>query len=122
MDTEELVRRIYLGDRAVTGYELRSWADEFRIYIDSISVINGDSWVPDEDPEYPHAKLLFKGVKSVSFSPAGALPNDYIDELKYRKREVDGFAEFELRCSSTDDVESVSVTITVVADTLSLKT
>lgn len=121
MLNEDLIQRIYLGDRGVLGFELRSDINEFRIYVSSISLISGDIWNPDIDTEYPNAKLLFKGVRSLLISPPGSIPNDYIHSLKTGKFDAESGTEFLLECDASLENETVSATIHVVAESISIE-
>lgn len=121
MSYEQFLKTIYLGDRGVMGYELRSDLEEFRILIDSISLITGDAWDPNCDPEFPNAKLLFTGVKAVTFSPPGALPNDYIHSLICSRSEAMDALDFILECDASDSHGSVMMTIKVSANSISLE-
>ncbi len=77
---EDFLKTVYIGDRACKGYIVESWEKRFSLIVDSISRIRSPSgiWEFDTSEDIEDGHLVFEGVTSLSFSPSGPLPNDYI--------------------------------------------
>lgn len=77
---EQLLRSVYLGDRACKGMFIDSVNRRFEVVVDLISRIRSPDglWHYYSSEDIPDGRLVFEGVTAVSFDPPGPLPNDYI--------------------------------------------
>lgn len=84
MTPSEFIGRIYLGDRGIHSIELIGDERTVRVNASAIAVIKPGRthWAPDDGAlEIEPAVLLFSGVESVRFEPAGPVPNDYFTDF-----------------------------------------
>lgn len=81
MKPAEFVKTIYLGDRACKGIFIHAWERRIEVWVDGISRVRGESWNFYADEDIPDGRIVFSGVRSLRFDPAGPIPNDYIDSL-----------------------------------------
>lgn len=83
MNPTELLKTIYLGDRACKAIEIDGWNAQVSVHVDVISRIRSTSGIWDyfTDEDIVDGRLVFTGVKSLRMEPSGPLPNDLINEL-----------------------------------------
>ncbi|HEY1184905.1 MAG TPA: DUF6258 family protein [Bryobacteraceae bacterium] len=89
MDPEQLIKTIYLGDRAVKAVLIDSWKERVAIQVDEISRLRpgSTSWDFYTDEDISDGWLVFTGVREIVFDPPGPLPDDYICGLSVVGRE-----------------------------------
>lgn len=90
MTPTELVRTIYLGDRACRRIIVDGWGKSVSLQVDLISRIRSSSgeWDFYADEDIEDGFLVFEGVTSFRFEPQGLVPNDWIDITDVRKQEA----------------------------------
>ncbi|MEQ8767158.1 MAG: DUF6258 family protein [Planctomycetota bacterium] len=76
-----LVKTIYLGDRACQSITLDGQHRKVVIRVDLISRVRGESWDFYSHEDIPHGQLVFCDVQSVRFDPSGPMPNDLMNDL-----------------------------------------
>jgi hypothetical protein len=79
----ELLKTVYLGDRACKAISLEGWNKRVVVHVDVISRIRSDtgSWDFYTAEDIPDGRLVFGEVLRVRFDPSGPVPNDLINEL-----------------------------------------
>lgn len=84
MRPTELVKTIYLGDRACKSIAIDGWNRRVAIQVDEISRVRSASgnWECYNDENIMDGLIIFTEVGSISFEPPGPIPNDYIDDLE----------------------------------------
>lgn len=83
MHPTELLKTIYLGDRACKALSLEGWAKRVVLHVDVISRIRSDtgSWDFYTAEDTPDGRLVFADVLGVRLDPSGPVPNDLINEV-----------------------------------------
>jgi hypothetical protein len=84
MTPAELLKTIYLGDRACKGIYIDGWNGSVSLHVDVISRIRSPSgtWDYYADEDIPDGRLVFTGVTGIRFDPSGPVPNDLIHEIR----------------------------------------
>lgn len=84
MTPAELLKTVYLGDRACKGVYVESWSRRVSLHVDVISRIRSRSgtWDYYTDEDIPDGRLVFTGVTAIRFDPPGPVPNDLIHEIR----------------------------------------
>jgi hypothetical protein len=83
MTPTELLKTVYLGDRACKAILLEGWDKRVVVHVDVISRIRSEtgSWDFYTAEDIPDGRLVFAEVRQVRFEPSGPVPNDLINEL-----------------------------------------
>ena len=81
MTPPDLLRTIYLGDRACKRILLDGWNDRVAVQVNTISRVRDPSghWNFYISEDIDEGWIVFSGVRAVRFDPSGPLPNDYIE-------------------------------------------
>jgi hypothetical protein len=84
MTPAELLKTIYLGDRACKGIYIDSWNQKVSVHVDVISRIRSPSgtWDHYTNEDIPDGRLVFTGVTAIQFDPPGPVPNDLINGIQ----------------------------------------
>ena len=84
MRPTELVKTIYLGDRACKSIAIDGWNRRVAMQVDEISRVRSASgnWECYNDENIMDGLIVFTEVGSISFDPPGPIPNDYINDLE----------------------------------------
>src|SRR4051812_22809070 len=84
MKPNELLKTVYLGDRACKGIYIESWNGRVSLHVDVISRIRSPSgtWDYYTDEDIPDGRLVFTDVSAIRFDPSGPVPNDLINEIR----------------------------------------
>ena len=121
MTPAELLRTIYLGDRACKGIDIQGWQRRVSVLVDVISRIRNPAgtWDFYSDEDIPDGRLVFTGVTAVRFDPSGPVPNDFIEVSIAETRVLPSGKEeyvFVLAVGSVDDAGmSTEVTVEIHA-------
>lgn len=112
---DQLLKSVYLGDRACTGFILDAVKRRFEVVVDLISRIRSHDglWNYYSKEDIPDGRLVFENVTAVSLDPPGPLPNDYILGVSVEPQE-DQFV-FKVKVASVEAESSSEVTITIHA-------
>jgi len=112
---DQLLKSVYLGDRACRGLRLDTVNKRFEVVVDLISRIRSADglWNYYSEEDIPDGRLVFENVSAVSLEPPGPLPNDYILGISVEQQE-DRFV-FKIRVASVEAEGSCEVTITIHA-------
>jgi hypothetical protein len=119
----ELVKTIYLGDRACKSITINGWDERVVIQVDEISRVRSASgnWDYYNDENITDGLLVFSEVKSILFTPPGPIPNDYINDLRAEPL-PDAYYRFTFSvCSANESSESTEVLVTIDAKRLHLE-
>lgn len=127
MTPTELLKTIYLGDRACRSICVNGWNKQVVIQVDTISRIRDatGAWNYYTSEDIPGGQLVFGDVEAVRFDPGGPLPNDLVNALT-ASLIVDSTRSkplytFVISISSVDDVgTSTEVVIEIKAGDLHL--
>ena len=114
---EALLKTIYLGDRACKAIHIEGFAQQVSVQVDEISRIRSSSglWEYYNEENIIDGFLVFTGVKEISFSPSGPVPNDYISEIKIENVD-EGYYRFQLSIASVgSDAQSDEVLVNIVS-------
>jgi hypothetical protein len=131
MQPAEFIKTIYLGDRACQNLLIDGWNERVVIQVDCISRIRSASghWDFYTDEDINEGLIVFTGVRSITFSPQGPIPNDLINSLEVLSLESESVSEnseqayvFQLSVGSVDSQGHMAeVTITIVAGCIHLE-
>jgi hypothetical protein len=88
MNPRELLKTVYLGDRACKGVYIDGWKSKVSIHIDVISRIRSRSgtWDYYTAEDIADGCLVFTEVTNIRLDPSGPVPNDLINEIKVDDR------------------------------------
>jgi hypothetical protein len=80
---DELLRSIYLGDRACKAVLIESWKKSVAIQVDCISFLRPGRVIWDfyTDKDVVDGWLVFDNVSRFHMEPSGPIPNDRINEI-----------------------------------------
>ena len=121
MTPSQFLQTLYLGDRACMGLVIDCWNARVEMVVDRISRIRSvsEGWNFDETGDIEKGRLVFEKVTSLSFSPAGPLPNDVI--LEIHAEPVGDGHRFTIKIASVNNQgNSTEVTVDIVASGLFL--
>lgn len=84
-----MIERIYLGDRAVNGFEIENQDEIVRIKIDCISRLEKgtDNWSFYDKEDIEDGYMVFHKVYFLEIYPSGIIPGDYIIDYSFTKIE-----------------------------------
>lgn len=85
MNSIDVFKTIYLGDRACKKIIFDTWDRIIKTQIDNISRVRGENWGFHESEDLVNGYIVMKNVKNFNFSPNGVLPNDYINFFQLKK-------------------------------------
>jgi hypothetical protein len=87
MNAEEIIKTIYLGDRACKKILVDAWNNRFCLQVSVISRLKEgtDTWNYYSDEDVENGWLVFTDCSYISLKPDGFIPNDYIDGIDVRK-------------------------------------
>jgi hypothetical protein len=125
MNPKEFLATVYLGDRGCKKILIDGWSNKLGLQVNCISRIRDDkpmnSWGYYNDEDVDDGWLVFSGLRSVSFTPSGPVPND---ELEIKDvREVDGDYVFTISAGSGNEkAEITEVIIEFTAESVSVET
>lgn len=79
----QLLQTIYLGDRCCKAVLIDSWNQRVAIQVTNITRLKPDAktWDFYTDADIKDGWLVFTNVRTICFKPAGAVPNDLINEV-----------------------------------------
>ncbi|QSI33304.1 hypothetical protein GNX71_28545 [Variovorax sp. RKNM96] len=121
MTPEEFLRTVYLGDRACKSIVLDGWKSELKIQIDCISRARSTHWDYYTAEDLPDGYVVFEGVESVVFEPAGHMPNDWIELASVASINQSGLHRFVFSAGAADKLgNTVEVAITIIASAVAL--
>jgi hypothetical protein len=109
MTPTELLKTVYLGDRACKAVSLQGWEKRVTVHVEVISRIRGQagSWDFYTAEDIPDGQLVFAEVRRTRFDPSGPIPNDLINELVVSKIDESSLGKpvytFRLSVDSVDD-------------------
>ena len=92
----DLIKTIYLGDRACKSILLDSWNNELKIQVDCISRVRGKAWDFYTAEDLENGYLVFEGLKRFSISPSGIIPNDLINDIVAEQSGDEYFIKFSI--------------------------
>lgn len=125
---DEMVKTLYLGDRACKRIIIDGWRKLFAIQVDKISRIRNPSgqWGFYSDEDIVDGMIVFEGVSSFEFAPPGFVPSDWIEFVGVDQisEKTEGESHFKLTLSlgAVDQQgEAKEVTLTVCANSLYLE-
>jgi hypothetical protein len=105
----EFVKTLYLGDRACKSILIDGWCRRVCVQVDEISRIrHGDGeWHFYTEEDIKDGLIVFSGVKTVSFTPPGPIPNDYIVDFSVARADDSGEGAAEGKFVFTFSIGSV---------------
>lgn len=127
MNPTELVKTIYLGDRACNAIVLEGTERRVSVRVDEISRLRpgSSSWDYYNEMNIVNGAIVFTDVTSIQFAPAGPLPNDLINEITVVARSSDdGSLAYEFRIaidSAEAHTNATEVNITIAAGGMHLE-
>lgn len=114
MTPSQFLQTLYLGDRACMGFVIDCWNERVEMVVDRISRIRSvsEGWNFDATGDIEKGRLVFEMVTSLSFSPAGPLPNDVM--LGIDAEPVGDVHRFTIKIASVNDQgNSTEVTVNI---------
>ena len=127
MNPEQLLKSVYLGDRACKAMLIDSWRKRVAIQVDVISRLKAGAktWDFYTDADIKDGWLVFTDVRSVRLEPTGPLPNDLINNVSVKPTDsprIQPSYLFELSIGSVDNSgKSTEVIVRVEASGLHLE-
>lgn len=101
----ELLKTIYLGDRACKSIKIDCWNATVAMEIDCISRVRGTRWDYYNAENLEGGFLVFEEVDAIAFQPPGLIPNDFFGNFWAEPTSVAG------RWKVTFEVGLVEITI-----------
>jgi hypothetical protein len=91
MEPEQLLKTVYLGDRACKSILIDGWSERVVLTVDVISRIRSTTgqWDFYADEDVENGMIVFSQVQSMEFDPPGYIPHDFISFLSVRGSEMD---------------------------------
>ena len=89
-DIPNLLKTIYLGDRACKSIKIDGRASTVAVEVDCISRVRGSTWDYYNDENIEGGFLVFEGVASIEFQPPGLIPDDYFGDFRAEASPVPG--------------------------------
>lgn len=103
MKLEKFMRSVYLGDRACKSIVMDGRNRELKIQIDCISRVRSEKWENYTAEDFVDGFLVFEDVESVTFTPPGCIPNDWIEWASiYEDFMQSGMNKFVINAGSVD--------------------
>jgi hypothetical protein len=132
MNPIDLLKTIYLGDRGCKGILIDGWNSSVALHATVISRIRSTTgrWEYYTAEDIVDGRIVFTGVRSFGMSPAGPIPNDFINEITATAFSADGRDansgetpyRFKISISSVDMAGAwTEITIEITADGLHLE-
>jgi len=109
MNPKQLLRTIYLGDRACKAILIESWKRRVAIQVDVISRLRPgtETWDYYTGGDVVDGWLVFCDVRNICFEPSGPVPNDYINNIAVQEIEVSGDKPMYLFGLSVGSVDAI---------------
>lgn len=127
LEPDRFLRTVYVGDRACKALRIESWNNEVVIEVTCISRVRSTSgdWEYYSEWDIPNGRIVFTGVESISFQPAGPLPNDFINYIVAKpasNSRARSLWTFEASISSVaDDATTTEVIVVILAEDVHLE-
>ena len=113
MNPDELIKKIYYGDRACKSVLIDSWNNLIKIQLDCISRVIGNNWNYYNDENIYDGFLVFTFAEYISLTPNGLIPNDLINIIDVKKEGEDKYiVVIDIdNCDDNRDTSSVIIKI-----------
>jgi hypothetical protein len=123
MTPPDLLKTIYYGDRGCKSVLVDGWNRRVAVQVTQISRVRSSSgnWDYYTAEDIPDGLLVFTSVNSVRLEPSGAVPNDFINDIRVTEvsdiRSGKKLFLFVISVASTDDAGlSTEVMIEIQAE------
>lgn len=117
-DIPDLLKTIYLGDRACKSIKVDGWNDTVVVEVDCISRVRGAQWDYYNDENLDDGLLVFEDVRSIEFQPPGLIPDDLFGDFRAEPSSVPGRWKIALEIGSS---KGGAVEITIDAASMHLR-
>ena len=118
-----MIGSIYLGDRGCKRLVIDGWNSIFGVQVNCISRLRKGSteWNYYTDKDIDDGWLVFSGLKSVQMSPAGPVPNDFLEIVEACETPIGSSVTISIG-SVDSEGNTTEVRVEVIAKELSIET
>jgi hypothetical protein len=120
MNPIQFLRTVYVGDRGCKSLLIDGWNAEVKVQVTCISRVRSDSWDYYSAEDLQDGFIVFTGVRSITLTPSGVVPNDSINDIRAESISEDQFL-IVMRVDAVDAGTRTEVEIRIMAASMVLE-